>query len=161
MLTNQAGTFLACLFVALVGCASTDSSPPSSAACNATAATNRDIVLSFYQEGLIGRQPRNAFERYTSPEFVEHKPDIEGGTREATIAYLEQLIKDVPDPRWEVIRTVSEGDLVFLHARFTPAPGAPAYAIADIFRLHDCMIVEHWDVVGAPREQPPNPNSRF
>jgi predicted SnoaL-like aldol condensation-catalyzing enzyme len=118
-------------------------------------------VLSFYREGLIGRQPRSAFERYTSRGFVEHKPDVEGGTREATIAYLEQLIKDVPDPHWEILRTASDGDLVFLHARFTPAAGAPAYAVADVFRLDNCLIVEHWDVVGAPREQQPNPHSRF
>ena len=36
-------------------------------------------------------------------------------------AVLRQLIKELPDARWEVLRTVAEGDLVFLHARFTPA----------------------------------------
>jgi predicted SnoaL-like aldol condensation-catalyzing enzyme len=118
-------------------------------------------VLSFYKEALIGRQPRSGFERYMSADFVEHKPDIAGGTREATVSYLEQLIKDVPDPRWEVLRTAAESDLVFLHATFTPEAGAPAYAVVDVFRLQNCLIVEHWDVVSAPREQKPNPHSRF
>jgi predicted SnoaL-like aldol condensation-catalyzing enzyme len=96
-----------------------------------------------------------------TPQFVEHKPDVPDGTREATASFLEQLIHSVPQPRWEVIRTVAEGDLVFLHGRFTPAAGAPAYAIADVFRLENCKIVEHWDVVASPPSEQRNPNPRF
>ena len=123
--------------------------------------TNRQVVLAFYTEGLINLQPRAAFQRYVSDDFVEHKPDVPLGTKEATITFLEGLIKEVPKPTWEVVRTVAEGDLVFLHASFTPAPGAPAYAIADVFRLSDGKIVEHWDVVAPPVKQQLNPNSRF
>lgn len=100
-------------------------------------------------------------ERYASEDFVEHKPDIAGGTREATIVFLEGLVKEVPKPTWKVLRTAAEGDLVFLHASFTPADGAPPYAIADIFRLHEGKIVEHWDVVAPPPKQSVNPHSRF
>jgi predicted SnoaL-like aldol condensation-catalyzing enzyme len=51
--------------------------------------------------------------------------------------------------------------MVFLHARFTPAPGAPSYAIADVFRLHGCRIAEHWDIVAPPPDEQLNPNPRF
>lgn len=122
---------------------------------------NRRIVLDFYRMGLVELQPRTAFERYMSADFVEHKPDVPSGTREAVAAYLEALIKSVPDPRWEVLRTVAEGDFVFLHARFTPAKGAPAYAVAELFRLKNCQIVEHWDVVAGPPERQLNPHPRF
>jgi predicted SnoaL-like aldol condensation-catalyzing enzyme len=130
-------------------------------ACMTSAISNRDVVLQFYQLGLLGLQPRAAFERYVSPEFVEHKPDVEAGTREGTVRFLEQLIASVPEPHWQVLRTAAEGDLVFLHAMFTPAAGAPAYAVADVFRLRDCLIVEHWDVVSGPPQQQRNPNPRF
>ena len=122
---------------------------------------NRRVVLAFYNEGLVNLKPRAAFDRYVTDDFVEHKPDVPEGTRTATVAFLERLIKDVPEPRWEILRTIAEGDFVFLHARFSPAPGAPQYAIADIFRLRDCRIVEHWDVVAPPPSQTRNPNSRF
>lgn len=122
---------------------------------------NRQLVLAFYNEGLTGKQPRKAFERYMAADFIEHKPDVAAGTREATIALLEGLIESMPDARWEVIRTIAENDLVFLHARFTPAADAPPYAIADVFRVHEGRIVEHWDVVGDPPAQSRNPNSRF
>jgi len=114
---------------------------------------NRNVVLSFFHEGLAGLQPRRAFEHYVSQGFIEHKPDVALGTREATIEYLERLIENLPGARWEMIRTIAEGDFVFLHARFTPTLDAPAYAIADIFRLHNSVIVEHWDVVGHPQTQ--------
>ena len=130
-------------------------------ACDSSAAANRDLVLSFYRQALIEKQPRSAFEHYVSTDFVEHKPDIPDGSRDAVIEFLEGLMQNLPDAKWEVLRTVSEGNLVFLHARFTPVPGAPPYAIADLFRIEDCAIVEHWDVVGPPREGQPNPHSRF
>jgi predicted SnoaL-like aldol condensation-catalyzing enzyme len=118
-------------------------------------------VLAFYGGALIERNPRAAFERYASPSFVEHKPDVPKGTREATIVFLENLIASVPRPRWEILRTIAEGDFVFVHARFSPAQGAPYYAIADVFRLQNCLIVEHWDVVAGPPADAANPNDRF
>lgn len=126
-----------------------------------TAASNKRLVLELYQHGLVELQPRIAFERYASPDFIEHKPDVEAGTRAATILFLEQLIASLPEARWEVLRTIAEGDLVFVHARFTPAAGAPPYAVADLFRVSDGRIVEHWDVVSAPPKAQPNPHSRF
>ena len=99
--------------------------------------------------------------RYMAPDFIEHKPDVPQGTREATATFLEQIIADVPQAKWEIIRTIAEGEMVFLHARFTPAAGAPAYALADIFRVRGCKIIEHWDVVAPPPKEQRNPNSRF
>lgn len=146
----------------VAGCATTPtSSAGQAAACDGSEDANRRIVLAFYNEGLVGLRPRAAFDRYMTPSFVEHKPDVPEGTREAAATFLEQLIANVPQARWEVVRTVAERDLVFLHGRFTPAPGAPPYAIADVFRLEGCKIAEHWDVVSPPPKEQRNPNSRF
>lgn len=135
--------------------------PAAAAECDSSAAANHERVLAFYRLGLVDRQAREAFERYVSPDFIEHKPEIPGGTRQATADFLAGIITDVPGARWEIIRSAAEGDLVFVHARMTPAPGAPSYALADIFRVEDCQIVEHWDVVGPPVEAAGNPHSRF
>lgn len=140
---------------------SSDASTTPSPTCVASTETNRQLVLDFYRLALIERHPRAAFQRYMAANFIEHKPDVETGTREAAATFLEQLITNLPDPRWQIVRTIAEGDMVFLHASFSPAPGAGVYAIADIFRLRDCMIVEHWDVVAGPPDSAPNPHSRF
>lgn len=149
------------LAVAAIAIAMAAPAQAAPSACDASAEGHRRVVLDFYRLGLVERQPRAAFERYMAADFIEHKPDVAGGTRASTAAYLENLMKILPQGRWEVLRTVAERDLVFLHARFTPTPGAPAYAIADLFRLKDCRIVEHWDVVAGPPEAQVNPNPRF
>jgi predicted SnoaL-like aldol condensation-catalyzing enzyme len=154
-------TLAAAALLTAAGCAAAVAALPEMRTCDASAETHRSIVLAFYNEGLVGLQPRSAFMRYMAPNFVEHKPDVARGTREASATFLEELIKEVPQPRWEILRTIAEGDLVFLHARFTPAAGAPSYAVADIFRLERCKIVEHWDIVAPPPREQLNPNSRF
>jgi len=93
--------------------------------------------------------------------MVEHKADVPDGTRASVVKYLEELIGELPEAQWEVLRVAAESDLVFLHAKFVPAPGANSYAIADVFRIQDCKIVEHWDVVAPPPRDQLNPNSRF
>jgi hypothetical protein len=106
--------------LALSGCATLSNG--TYARCDGSPDANRRLVLAFYNEGLVQRQPEAAFMRYMAPDFVEHKPDVPNGTREATAAFLSQLIAEVPRARWEIIRTIAENDMVFLHARFTPAP---------------------------------------
>src|SRR5690348_9415903 len=84
-----------------------------------------------YRLALIDKQAKAAFERYMAPDFVEHKPDVPTGTREATAEFLGGIIRDVPTARWEIWRVLADGDLAALHARFIPAPGAGEYALAD------------------------------
>jgi predicted SnoaL-like aldol condensation-catalyzing enzyme len=129
--------------------------------CDSSSEGSRKLVVSFYTEALVEKRVRKAFERYVSPSLVEHKPDVPAGGRSVVVDFLEGIINEIPSAKWEIVRTIAEKDVVFLHARFTPVPGAPPYAIADVFRLDNCKIVEHWDVVGPPRDGMPNTNSRF
>ena len=129
----------------------------SAATCVPGAVANRQIVSDMYREALIEKRPVSAFAKYVAPDFVEHKPGVPANTREATAQFLAGLIKSMPDAKWEVLRIVADAELVALHVRFTPAPAAPAYAIADFFRLKDCKIVEHWDVIAPPPEKPAKP----
>ena len=131
------------------------------ATCQPGAAENKRIVESFYRQALVDKQPKAAFETWVAPDFVEHKPDVAMPTRDAVSGFLTGLVTDMPEAKWEIVRSIADGDLVALHVRFTPAPGAPAYAIVDIFRVADCKVVEHWDVVAGPPETQANPNSRF
>ena len=133
---------------------------PPPANCRAGEGVNRHVALTFYRRALIDKDVRGAFEAFMTPGFIEHKPDVAGGTREATILFLEGLMKQVPLGRWQVVRSVADGEMVAIHAKFQPAPGAPEYAIADFFRLENCRIVEHWDVVAPPSEAKGNPNPR-
>lgn len=156
---NKAHFALLALAMSAGGCVHAQSGGMS--ACEPSAEANRDLVLSFYKQALLDKRVRPAFERSVAPDFVEHKPDVLVGTRAGVIDFLEGLVKELPEAQWEILRAVAEKDLVFLHAKFSPAPGAQPYAIADLFRIENCAIAEHWDVVGPPREGMPNRTSRF
>lgn len=122
---------------------------------------NRAVVLEFFRVGLQERQPGEAFARFVAADFVEHKPDVADPTRDGSAAFLQKLMGELPSARWEVVRTVAEDDMVALHVRFVPETGAPPYAIVDLFRVRDRLIVEHWDVVAGPPADPQNPHPRF
>ena len=153
-------TRLAVLAMAMLASGIANAEDTTKASCAPSTETSRELVRAFYTKALVDKQVRPAFEQYVAADFVEHKPDIPGGSREAVIDFLGGIVKDIPEARWEILRTVADNDLVFMHVRFVPAAGAPPYALADLFRVEDCKIVEHWDVVGPPLEGP-NTNSRF
>lgn len=121
----------------------------------------KTVVLAFYKLAMQDFKPAEAFARYVAPDFVEHSADTKGGTAAATVSFLQDLIKQMPDPHWDVVRSVAEGDLVVLHVKVTPAPNAPAIAVAEIFRVRDGKIAEHWDVIQHAPEKPVNPRSMF
>ena len=92
MFDFKVGAAAAALMV-LAGCATTEARRGGVlSSCDGFAEANRKVVLAFYHEGLMGLEPRTAFERHMTPDFVEHKPDVPHGTREASAAFLEQLI---------------------------------------------------------------------
>jgi predicted SnoaL-like aldol condensation-catalyzing enzyme len=119
------------------------------------------IVLAFYKLALQDFKPAEAFARFAAPDFIEHSQDTVGGTAVATVEFLRKLIARSPQPKWEVVRAIAEGDLVFLHARYIAGPGAPEIAIAEIFRVRHGKLAEHWDVISGPPDKVVNPNSRF
>jgi predicted SnoaL-like aldol condensation-catalyzing enzyme len=131
-----------------------------SAADRSRAADSKAVVLAFYRLALQDMRPAEAFQRYAAPDFVEHSQDS-GGDTKAVVVFLQQLIARSAHPKWEVIRTIAEGDLVFLHVRYLAAPDAPEIAVAEVFRVKDGKLAEHWDVISGPPDKVTNPNSRF
>jgi predicted SnoaL-like aldol condensation-catalyzing enzyme len=56
---------------------------------------------------------------------------------------------------------IAEGDLVMTHGLIPTSPEDRGMAAADIFRLEDGKIVEHWDVVQPVPETSANDNTMF
>jgi predicted SnoaL-like aldol condensation-catalyzing enzyme len=118
----------------------------------------KEVVLAFYRSALGEKKPKEAFDRYAASSFVEHSADSPGGTAQSTVAFLNGMIEKLPQAKWEVVRVIAEGDMVFLHVRFTPAPGAPPVIVGEIFRVTGGKLVEHWDIIQHSPEHPVNPN---
>ena len=132
-------------------------------AAPATASPRSDeaLVRDFYHRLVDLRDVGGAFACCIAADYIEHSGDVPGGTIAANIAYMTDLLAASPLGKVEVLRTASADGLVFLHARFIPAPAARPIAIVEIFRVARGKIVEHWDVIAPVRTPAVNPVSPF
>jgi len=120
---------------------------------------NRRIVLDFVDLFYRQRRVREAFEKHVGEPYVQHNPNIADG-REAAVVALTPKFSE-PQARFDVQRVLVDGDLaaVHLHARLTP--DARGGAVADLYRLADGKIVEHWDILQPVPADCVNPHPMF
>jgi predicted SnoaL-like aldol condensation-catalyzing enzyme len=103
---------------------------------------NKALVLKAF-DTLFNNRDYAAAERLWSPTYIQHSAHIEPG-REG----LFNLIKGLPPTlNYEPGTVVAEGDYVIVHGRFSGF-GQPAnWIAADIVRIEDGLLAEHWDVI--------------
>jgi predicted SnoaL-like aldol condensation-catalyzing enzyme len=103
---------------------------------------NKTLVLEAF-DTLFNRRDYVAAEKFWSPNYIQHSAHI-GPGREG----LFDLIKSMPSTlKYEPGTIVAEKDFVMVHGRFSGF-GQPAnWIAADILRINDGLLVEHWDVI--------------
>ncbi len=69
------------------------------------------------------------------------------GSAPNSSASLPNTSSHAPDARSAIVRSATDGDLVFLHVHSTGNPQDRGNAIVDIFRVEHGKIAEHWDVI--------------
>ena len=72
----------------------------------------------------------------------------------------ENAIKN-PDKVFEVKRVIGEGNMVAVHSHVKQNQGDLGGAVVHIFRFHNALIVEFWDVGQPIPENSPNENGVF
>jgi predicted SnoaL-like aldol condensation-catalyzing enzyme len=111
---------------------------------------NKALVLEAF-DTLFNKRDYAAAERYWSPRYIQHSAHIAAG-REG----LFNLIKSIPPTlKYEPGVIVAEGDFVIVHGRFSDFGLPVNWIAADIVRIKDGVLLEHWDVIQdeATREQ--------
>jgi predicted SnoaL-like aldol condensation-catalyzing enzyme len=107
-----------------------------------TAAKNKAIVLEAF-EALFNKRDYAAAERFWSPGYIQHSAHIAPG-RDG----LFDLVKNLPPTlKYEPGTIVAEGDFVVVHGRFSGFGQPVNWIAADILRIKDGILVEHWDVI--------------
>jgi len=107
-----------------------------------TAAKNKAIVLEAF-EALFNKRDYAAAERFWSPSYIQHSAHIAPG-RDG----LFNLIKNLPPTlNYQPGTIVAEGDFVIVHGRFSGFGQPVNWIAADILRIKDGILVEHWDVI--------------
>src|ERR1700693_3292596 len=105
-----------------------------------TAAKNKAIVLDAF-EALFNKRDYAEAERFWSPSYIQHSAHIAPG-RDG----LFNLIKSIP-PTLKYEPGTSEGDFVIVHGQFSGFGQSVNWSAADILRIKDGILVEHWDVI--------------
>jgi len=121
-------------------------------------AKNKTLVLEAF-ETLFNRRDYVTAEQYWSPNYIQHSAHIAPG-REG----LFNLIKSTPPTfKYEPGLIVAEGDFVIVHGRFSGFGLPVNWIAADILRIEDGILVEHWDVIQdeAAQEQSKSGNPMF
>ncbi len=103
---------------------------------------NKALVLEAF-DTLFNKRDYAAAEKYWSPNYIQHSAHIEPG-RDG----LFNLIRSSPPTlRYEHQLIVAEGDYVIVHGRFSGTGRPVAWVAADIVRIENGRLAEHWDVL--------------
>ena len=103
---------------------------------------NKALVLKAF-DTLFNKRDYVSAQRYWSPDYIQHSAHIAPG-REG----LFNLIKSIPPTlKYEPGTIVAEGDFVIVHGRFSGFGASVNWIAADILRIQNGILVEHWDVI--------------
>jgi len=103
---------------------------------------NKALVLEAF-DILFNKRDYEAATRFWSGSYIQHSAHIEPG-RDG----LFNLIRSTPVTlRYEHQLIVAEGDYVIVHGRFTGHGGPVAWIAADVVRIENGRLAEHWDVL--------------
>ena len=129
------------MLIGLAGC------KPQSVQSTSDVATpsTREVANGFLQQMFVDGDVRGAYERYASPDFKQHDPEIADGWA-GLRSYLEQPSAGSGDRVNVNNILLVDGDLFALHHHVFAGPGDPGRVVVDIWRVQNGKIVEHWDV---------------
>ena len=123
-----------------------------------TTETNKALVRRFFNE-VVNSGRINAMDEIMSSDFVSHEalpPGISSG-REGAKQLFSMLRSAFPDLHVVIEDEIAEGDKVVVRVKFLgthqgdfmgfqPTGRSISYAVIDILRIADGLIVEHWAV---------------
>ena len=103
---------------------------------------NKALVLEAF-DTLFNKRDYARAETFWSPKYIQHSAHIEPG-REG----LFNLVKSIPETlKYEPGLIVADGDFVIVHGRFSGFGLPVNWIAADILRVDNGILVEHWDVI--------------
>jgi predicted SnoaL-like aldol condensation-catalyzing enzyme len=103
---------------------------------------NKALVLEAFDE-LFNKRDYAAASRFWSDTYTQHSAHIEPG-REGLFG----LVRSLPESlRYEHGLILAEGDYVIVHGRFSGTGRPAAWVAADVVRIENGVLAEHWDVL--------------
>jgi predicted SnoaL-like aldol condensation-catalyzing enzyme len=104
--------------------------------------TNKALVLVAF-DTLFNKRDYAAAMQYWSPNYIQHSAHIPPG-RDGLFNLVRAL---PPQLKYEPGLIVAEGDYVIAHGRFSGHGRPRNWIAADILRIENGVLAEHWDVL--------------
>jgi predicted SnoaL-like aldol condensation-catalyzing enzyme len=103
---------------------------------------NKKLVLDAF-DTLFNKRDYKAAEKFWSSDYIQHSAHIPPG-RDG----LFNLIRSVPpNMRYEPGLILANGEYVIVHGRFSNTGLPKNWIAADIVRIANGVLAEHWDVL--------------
>ena len=124
----------------------------------ATEEANRALVVEFYDQFF--NEHNIAASDVIAEDYIQHNPNVPDG-KAPLVSFFSGYFAENPESRARIVRSATDGDLVWLHVQSTNGEEDLGEAVVDIFRVEDGMIVEHWDVIQTVPSEAANSNTMF
>jgi len=119
----------------------------------------KEKAVSFLQTIASG-EVREAYRRYIGPGFCHHNPFFRGDAESLMLAMEENAARN-PHKIFEVKCVIEEGNIVAVHSHVKQKQDDLGAVVVHMFRFHNDLIVELWDVGQPIPENSPNENGVF
>jgi predicted SnoaL-like aldol condensation-catalyzing enzyme len=102
---------------------------------------------------------RESYEKFIHKNFIHHNAYFKRD-RESLLRAMEENVKQFPEKKCEILRTVEEKDFVTVHSKITLSPDK-IFSVIHIFRFENDKIVEEWEASQELLKDSPNENGIF
>jgi predicted SnoaL-like aldol condensation-catalyzing enzyme len=122
---------------------------------------NKALVLRLYSEAF-NKDKTDVVKELVATDYVQHDKAVPGGA-DGQIKQFKDVKAKIPGAVATVKHVAADGDLVAVHwhASATPANEATGQAKADLFRVDNGKLVEHWGITQTVPAKTASGNSLF
>lgn len=108
--------------------------------------TDNKSIVQQALTALVATGDVDALAPLLSDDFAHHRPDSTS-TKAEWLAAVRAALIPIAGLQVEIQHVLAEGDRVMMHSRRWLPGAEPGIVVIDIWRLHDGLIAEAWEII--------------
>ncbi|WP_163134229.1 hypothetical protein [Agarivorans sp. Alg241-V36] len=118
-------------------------------------------ATNLYMEGIRDGNALEAVTKYTGQRYTQHSTGVRNGV-DGFVEFFEPFVKRCPVRDIKIIRSIVDGQFVFVQAFQDINHGENKWVTTDLFDTDvEDKIIEHWDVISAFETQASSEGGRL